>query len=78
MPMFYHLLMPSELVYPSKSHLVGTARQIASESFLMLLHVGTKGRISLKYNEVTIWLDAALRAPGPVRAYVISFPSGCQ
>jgi hypothetical protein len=41
MPMFYHLLMPSELVYPSKSHLVGTARQIASESFLMLLHVGT-------------------------------------
>jgi hypothetical protein len=39
--MFYHLLMPSELVYPSKSHLVGTARQIASESFLMLLHVGT-------------------------------------
>jgi hypothetical protein len=39
--MFYHLLMPSELVYPSKSHPVGTARQIASESFLMLLHVGT-------------------------------------
>ncbi len=60
-----------KLVDPSESFCVGTARYITSISFLMLLEVRAKGRVSLKDNQSSLGVNTTFGTGQALRTCVV-------